>query len=179
MSSQEFLVESNGQRSLAGYSLKGRRKSDTTEWLNTQVSRALLPRWHVVKNLPTNVGDTRDPGLIPGSGRSPGVQNGNHASILAWRIPWTEEPQGLQSMGLQRVGHDRACMHYITSRALQGPIFQSPALASHLRSFSSIQSLLCSHVQQSQNSWELMPPNSPCTAGSHPQEMINGNCCIN
>ena len=32
----------------------------------------------------------------------------NHSSILAWRIPWTEEPGGLQSMGLQRVGHDLA-----------------------------------------------------------------------
>ena len=29
-----------------------------------------------------------------------------HCSVLAWRIPWTEEPGGLQSMGLQRVGHD-------------------------------------------------------------------------
>ena len=29
-----------------------------------------------------------------------------HSSILAWRIPWTEEPGGLQSMGFQRVGHD-------------------------------------------------------------------------
>ena len=29
-----------------------------------------------------------------------------HSSTLAWRIPWTEEPGGLQSMGLQRVGHD-------------------------------------------------------------------------
>ena len=29
-----------------------------------------------------------------------------HFSILAWRIPWTEEPGGLESMGLQRVGHD-------------------------------------------------------------------------
>ena len=29
-----------------------------------------------------------------------------HSSLLAWRIPWTEEPGGLQSMGLQRVGHD-------------------------------------------------------------------------
>ena len=29
-----------------------------------------------------------------------------HARILAWRIPWTEEPGGLQAMGLQRVGHD-------------------------------------------------------------------------
>ena len=31
-----------------------------------------------------------------------------HSNILAWRIPWTEEPGRLQSMGLQRVGHDRA-----------------------------------------------------------------------
>ena len=30
-----------------------------------------------------------------------------HSSILAWRIPWTEEPGGLQFMGSQRVGHDR------------------------------------------------------------------------
>ena len=29
-----------------------------------------------------------------------------HSSVLAWKIPWTEEPGGLQSMGWQRVGHD-------------------------------------------------------------------------
>ena len=29
-----------------------------------------------------------------------------HSSIIAWRIPWTEEPGGLQSVALQRVGHD-------------------------------------------------------------------------
>ena len=33
-------------------------------------------------------------------------QMATHSSILAWRIPWTEEPGGLQSIGLQRVGHD-------------------------------------------------------------------------
>jgi len=31
-----------------------------------------------------------------------------HSNILAWRIPWTEEPEGLQSMELQRVGHDQS-----------------------------------------------------------------------
>ena len=46
------------------------------------------------------------PGLIPGSGRSPGKGMATHSSILAWRIPWTEEPGGLQSMGSQRVGYD-------------------------------------------------------------------------
>ena len=49
-----------------------------------------------------NAGDW---GSIPGSGRFPGEGNG-YSSILAWRIPWTEEPSGPQSMGSQRVGHD-------------------------------------------------------------------------
>ena len=31
-----------------------------------------------------------------------------HSSTLAWKVPWTEEPGRIQSMGLQRVGHDRA-----------------------------------------------------------------------
>ena len=71
-----------------------------------------------------------DPVLIPGSGRSPGDGNGNslqyfchppqkraqrdisekamapHSSTLAWKIPWTEEPGKLQSLGSRRVGHD-------------------------------------------------------------------------
>ena len=60
----------------------------------------------MVKNPPANAGDKRDTDLIPGLGRSPGEGNGNHSSILAWKVSWTEEPGRLQSMGLQRVGHD-------------------------------------------------------------------------
>ena len=60
----------------------------------------------LVKNPPTSSGDTGDTGLIPGLGRSPGGGNATHSSILAWEIPRTEEPGGLQSMRLQRVGHD-------------------------------------------------------------------------
>ena len=48
----------------------------------------------LVKNPPANAGDTRDVGLIPGSGRSPGGGNGN-STLLAWKIPWTEWPGGL------------------------------------------------------------------------------------
>ena len=44
-------------------------------------------------------------GLISGSGRSPGEGNATHSSILAWEIPWMEEPGELQSLGSQRVGH--------------------------------------------------------------------------
>ena len=42
-----------------------------------------------------------DMGMIPGSERSPGEGNGTQSSVLAWRIPWTEEPGRLQSMGSQ------------------------------------------------------------------------------
>ena len=47
-----------------------------------------------------------DPGLIPGSGRSLEKEMETHSCILAWKIPWTEEPDRLQSMGSQRVGLD-------------------------------------------------------------------------
>ena len=56
----------------------------------------------VVKNPPANAGDT---GSIPGSGRSLEEERATHSSILAWEIPWTEEPGGLQSLESQRVGH--------------------------------------------------------------------------
>ena len=59
----------------------------------------------VVENPPAHAGDTR---WIPGSGRSPGKGNGNHSCIIAWKIPQTEEPGGLQSIRSQRVWHDWA-----------------------------------------------------------------------
>ena len=48
----------------------------------------------VVKSLSANAGDIRDLGSIPGSGRSLKEGMAIHSSILAWRIPWTEEPGG-------------------------------------------------------------------------------------
>ena len=47
-----------------------------------------------------------DPGSIPGLGRSLEKEMATHSSILAWKIPWMEEPVRLQSMGSQRIGHD-------------------------------------------------------------------------
>ena len=45
-------------------------------------------------------------GSIPGSKDPLEKGRATHSSILAWRIPWTEEPAGLQFMGSQRIGHD-------------------------------------------------------------------------
>ena len=44
-----------------------------------------------------------DPSLIPELGRSPEKEVATHSSTLAWKIPWTEEPGGQQSMGLQKL----------------------------------------------------------------------------
>ena len=60
----------------------------------------------MVKSPPANAGDVRDGGLIPGSEEPLEEGMAVHSSILVWRIPWTEEPGGLLSMGLHRVGHD-------------------------------------------------------------------------
>ena len=65
-----------------------------------------FPGDSVAKSLPSSAGDTGDTGLIPGLGKSPGEENGNHSSILAQEIPWTEEPGGLAFMGYQRVGQN-------------------------------------------------------------------------
>ena len=60
----------------------------------------------MVKNLAGSSGDIRDTGSFPESGRSPTC-----SSTLAWKIPWTDEPDGLQSVGSQRVRHDRETEH--------------------------------------------------------------------
>ena len=71
----------------------------------------------LVKNLPVNAGDIRESGSIPGLGRSPGEENGNPLSILAWRIPWTEEPGGLQSMGSQSDTTEHARKLHVKKKA--------------------------------------------------------------
>ena len=67
-----------------------------------------------IKESACNAGAAEDPGLIPESGRFPPPLEevlATHSSILAWRIPWTEAPGGLQSMGSPRVGQDLVTEH--------------------------------------------------------------------
>ena len=60
----------------------------------------------MVKNPPANAGDIRDKVRSLGQEDPLTEEMATHSSILAWEIPWTEEPGGLQSIELQRVGHD-------------------------------------------------------------------------
>ena len=79
-----------------GYSPWGSKKLDTTEQLSTLVAQ-------MVKNLPA-MQETQ----IQVLGWEDPLERGmaTHCSILAWRIPWTEEPGRRQFMGLQKVGHN-------------------------------------------------------------------------
>jgi len=60
----------------------------------------------VINNPPANAGDIRDADSVPGSGDSLEEGTAADSSILAWRIPWTEEPGRLQSIGSQKVRHN-------------------------------------------------------------------------
>ena len=62
------------------------------------LSKLGLPRWLTVKNPPANPGDSQKAPLEE--------EIATYSSILAWEIPWTEKPGRLQSMELQRVGHN-------------------------------------------------------------------------
>ena len=65
----------------------------------------IFPRGSDSKASACNAGD---PGSIPEMGRSPEEAMATHSNTLAWKIPWTEEPGRLRSMGSQRVG-DTKC----------------------------------------------------------------------
>ena len=67
-----------------------------------QTSQVVL----AVKNPPVNAGDIRNSGLVPGSGKPLEEGMATHSSILAWRIPWIEEPGRLQFIGSQEVRQD-------------------------------------------------------------------------
>ena len=83
----------------------------------------------MVKNLPA-VWAT----LVQPLGREEPLEKGmaTHSSILAWRIPWTEEPGGLQSTGSQRVGHDLVAKHIHFSGFKLGHINNFLSLHLHL-----------------------------------------------
>ena len=71
---------------------KGKKASPFDKW---------LPNRSVGKEASCNAGDTGDLGSIPGQEDPLGEEMANHSSILAWRIAWTEEPGGLESIGSQ------------------------------------------------------------------------------
>ena len=88
--------------------VSGRQQRDST----THICESILPQMGasqvvlVVKNLPASAGDIKTCVQSLGQEDSLEKEMATHFSLPAWRILWTEEPGGLQSMGSQRVRHD-------------------------------------------------------------------------
>ena len=107
--------ESQGQGSLVGCRLWGRTESDTTEVTQQQQQQqhtfihwvSLVVQW--VRNL-LAMQETRVRSL--GWEDPLEKEMATHSSILAWRIPWTEEPDGLQSMGMQELDRTQQLNHH-------------------------------------------------------------------
>ena len=85
----------------------------------------------VVKNLPANAGDVRNTGLI-GVRKIPWMKAWLPTHYFVWRIPWTEEPGRLQSIGSQRVRHDWNGLAH-TPKVLRRYSFAIPLWLSWLR----------------------------------------------
>ena len=91
----------------------------TVPWVRTKICTLVsltlgIPRGSAVKNLPV-MQNTQETWIGPQDWEDPPEEGmATHSRILAWRIPWTEEPGRLQSMGSQRVRHDWATEHTCT-----------------------------------------------------------------
>ena len=91
-------LEGCGEEGLDWFLLYNKNLSGLCPWV---LEVRGFPGGSVVKNPPTNERDSGDMGSVPGLGRYPGEGNGTHFNVLAWEIPWREEPGGLPSTGLQ------------------------------------------------------------------------------
>ena len=104
-----LLGKSHGQRSLVHYSPWGHKESDMTQWLNNNYRftlEAMTSRTDSMKaeSIVWMIKRKHECWFIHSELEEMAI----HSNTLAWKIPWTEEPDRLQSMGSQRVGHDWA-----------------------------------------------------------------------
>ena len=86
-------------------------------WGQTMLASLVAQR---LKHLPASAGGAKDLSSILGQEDPLEKEMATHSSILAWRIPWIKEPDGLQSMELQRIGHNWATFLCIYSLEMQG-----------------------------------------------------------
>ena len=149
-----------------------RKRKTNTIWYHLYVSYKIWHKWTYLWNR-NRLADKEQTcgwqeGGEAGKGwiRSSGLTDANwysweegmaaHSSILAWRIPWTEEPGRLQTIGLQRVGHDwsdLACMHSIAGNYIQYPVMNHNRKEYKKNVYICKTESLCCTVEISTTSW--------------------------
>ena len=94
------------------YPAKGvlQQQKDKEDFIKQTKAEEIYYHWtcggSVVKRSPANAGDTGDVGSILGSEDPLQQEVATQSRFLAWKVPWTEKPGGLQSINSQRVKHD-------------------------------------------------------------------------
>ena len=145
--------------------------------------------------------DTGHPGSVPGLDRSLEKGMAIHSSILAWRIPWTEEPGRLQSVGLQKVGHnsaikaftvtvvfnlensavatglERVSFHYNSKERQCQIMFKLPHNCTHLTCLQIMLKILQARLQQYMNQ-ELLDIQAGFRKGRGTRDQIANICWI-
>ena len=102
---QVFFLGNSMNRSLAGYSPWGQSQTRLSIWA-PMITNMGFPAGTSGKEPTCQCRRHKRSRFYPWVGRIPWEDMTIHPSVLAWRIPWMEEPAGLQGIGLQRVGHD-------------------------------------------------------------------------
>ena len=119
-----------------------------TEWLNNNnKTYTWLPRCLSAKESASQSRDSGDTSSIPGLGRSPGAENCNQLQYSCLEIPWTEEPEGVQSMGSQGVRDDwvRTHAHIYTHTHIHTCTHINTCIHIHAHTYSHLQEYKCEH----------------------------------
>ena len=133
----------------------------------------------VVKNPPANAGDSRDAGSNPGSGRSPGGKNSNTLQYSCLKIPWTDEPGRLQSMGSKRVRHywvtEHAHVHELLKPMVWAILGEAGLMVRLPRSYGVLEETsnarnVTKEEKEGGKYWGIsLPPGLQSPANSHPR----------
>ena len=110
----------------------------------------------MVKNPPAKAGDARDAGLILGREDPLKKEMATSSSILAWKIPWTEEPGRLQSVESQRGEHNWACPYTCCVVLLKSGYFRisNPKKVRQIKSYFSVR--LSDHfIEKNNKFWNI------------------------
>ena len=102
-------------------SFLGREGGRKMHWITRRVHLPLIMK----RTRLTSACNVGDQGSIPGSGRSSGKEMAAHSSILAWKIPWTEEPGGPQSMGTSQTRQMQLSTCYVPGTPVLNPWYSA------------------------------------------------------
>ena len=107
------MTHSSQRRNQLGIETKRQTALQKVDFHETSTARFMLQRISLVAQMVKCLPTVRETWVQSLGWEDLEKESATHSSILAWKIPWMEEPSRLQSMGSQRVGHDWTCKELV------------------------------------------------------------------